>query len=81
MANFFGVDHEDVAEARGIARELQFSSTSAAGDLAIGVRAPKSHLEVEVKVSKPTRFWNGRMSTRHVHPDDVMDRLRMMKAS
>jgi hypothetical protein len=84
LANFFGVNQEDVsavAQARGTAQRHQSLSTSAAGDLAIGIHAPNSQLEVEVKVSKPARFWNRRATTKSVRPADVMDTLRMMRAS
>ena len=84
LANFFGVSQDDVsviAQARGTAQKLRSLSTSAAGDLAIGIHAQDSQLEVEVKVSKPTRLWNRREKTQSVHPADVMDRLRMMRAS
>lgn len=84
LAKFFGVSQEyvsAVAQVRGTVQDLQFLSTSAAGDLAIGIHAPKSQLEVEVKVSKPARFWNRRTTTKSVHPADVMDSLRMMRAS
>lgn len=84
LANFFGVNDEDVlAMAQACGNAQKFQSSSPAGDLAVGIHAPlaDSQLEVEVKVSKPTRFWNGRMTTRRIHPDDVRDKLRAMRAS
>jgi len=83
LANFFGVGQEEVlavARSRGTAQKVQFPYSGAAGDLAIGIHAPNSQLEVEVRVSKPARFWNSRARTKRVHPDDVMDELRMMRA-
>ncbi|KAI9572818.1 hypothetical protein HD554DRAFT_1373626 [Boletus coccyginus] len=84
LANFFGVGQEEVlavSQSRGTAQKLRFPSSGATGDLAIGIHAPNSQLEVEVRVSKPARFWNSRARIKRVHPDDVMDELRMMRAS
>lgn len=82
LADFFGVCHGDVsAVAHGTAQKLRFSSTGVAGDLTVSDHAPDPQLKVEVKVNKPTRFWNGRAMAKSVHPDDVMDKLRMMRAS
>ncbi|KIJ68275.1 hypothetical protein HYDPIDRAFT_106446 [Hydnomerulius pinastri MD-312] len=87
LANFFGVDHQDLtaaAQLRGTARTLQYASSNAAGDLAIGIHSPHTSLDVDVQVHKPSRFWgfmDGRATAKNVHPDDVMQKLRTMKAS
>ncbi|KAF8443116.1 hypothetical protein L210DRAFT_3158988 [Boletus edulis BED1] len=80
LENFFGVAHDDLS-VRGTAQTLQCSSANATGDLAIGHHARESQLEVEVKVIKPARFWNSREMAQSIHPGDVIDQLRMMKAS
>ncbi|KAG6376929.1 hypothetical protein JVT61DRAFT_961 [Boletus reticuloceps] len=80
LENFFGVAHDDLS-ARGTAQTAQCSSANATGDLAIGIHARKSQLEVEVKVIKPVRFWNTRATAQSIRPGDVIDQLRMMKAS
>ena len=69
------------ATADSCQRVEKISPNSAAGDLALGIDAPMSRLGVEVKISKPARFWKGKPTTKNVHPNDVMDKLRMMKAS
>ncbi|KAF8844073.1 hypothetical protein BDN67DRAFT_52799 [Paxillus ammoniavirescens] len=89
LANFFGVDHEElsaVAQFRGAAKKLQFSTSSfeTAGDLAMDIHAPHSQPEVDVKISKPSRLWNfmdGKATMKGVHPEEIMNKLRRMKAS
>ncbi|KAG9314507.1 hypothetical protein JVU11DRAFT_5304 [Chiua virens] len=85
LADFFGVDEEDVSAVTlpySTAHTVRFStSTGAAGDLAAGLDVPDPQVEVEVKISKPTRFWNNRGMTRATHLEDVRDKLRAMKAS
>ncbi|KAF8120589.1 hypothetical protein EV363DRAFT_1369272 [Boletus edulis] len=80
LENFFGVAHDDLS-VRGTAQTLQCSSANATGDFAIGIHARESQLEVEVKVIKPARFWNSRETAQSIRPGDVIDQLRMMKAS
>ncbi|KAG6381302.1 hypothetical protein JVT61DRAFT_5709 [Boletus reticuloceps] len=86
LTNFFGVADDDfsaVTLARGTAQKLQcpFADAAKAGNLAFGSHAREPQLEVEVKVSKPARFSNSRATTKSIHPDDVMDQLRLMRAS
>ena len=59
------------------------------GDLSVSpslsTQAPTfSHLEVDVQISRKTRFWQmkaGRNVVQSVHPDDITQKLRAMKAS
>jgi hypothetical protein len=59
------------------------------GDLSISpslsTQAPAySNLEVDVQISRRTRFWKmkaGRNVVQSVHPDDITQKLRAMKAS
>lgn len=60
-----------------------------AGDLGVppslSTQAPAySDLEVDVQISRRTRFWQmkaGRNVVQSVHPDDITQKLRAMKAS
>ncbi|EGO05424.1 hypothetical protein SERLA73DRAFT_174564 [Serpula lacrymans var. lacrymans S7.3] len=89
LANFFGVDYQDLS-ATGILECDPVVEEASAADVAADSPAPFSppptsaSVQVDVKVSKPSRFWNfmdGRNSLRHANVDDVIGQLRAMKAS
>ncbi|KAG2129927.1 hypothetical protein DEU56DRAFT_488581 [Suillus clintonianus] len=82
--SFLGVDTKP-----GL-RSLTNRSLHPTGDLAVGIRPSLaqipscSDLEVDVQISKRTRFWRmkvGKDVVQSVNPDDIAMQLREMKAS
>ncbi|KAF9240933.1 hypothetical protein BU15DRAFT_87494 [Melanogaster broomeanus] len=79
LADFFGVNHEDmsaVAQLHGAAHKLQFSTSSVAGDLAIGTHAPNLQLDVDVKISKPSRFWKAMDAVKFFIQKDIPQEIQ-----
>ncbi|KAH7921800.1 hypothetical protein BV22DRAFT_1197936 [Leucogyrophana mollusca] len=99
LANFFGVEYQDISTATFVntdSRRLEYTSLRAAGEIegashssvAQSLATPplpaQPRLEVDVQVTKPTRFWkfmDGKNTLKNVNADDVMKQLRTMKAS
>jgi len=87
LAHFFGVGYHHLSESMGFPVPASKSSLSGAAEL--GPNGPITHtsipssVQVDVKVSGPARFWgivDGRRDMQEANMDDVIGKLREMKA-
>lgn len=87
LAHFFGVGYHDLSQSVLPTTTSSPSSANELSDLDArfpASRTPPTSVQVDVKMSSPTRFW-GFMDGRHnvaqdVNMDEVIGRLREMKA-
>jgi len=87
LAHFFGVGYHHLSESMGLPVATLKSSVSGAAELGpntpITHTIPSSSVQMDVKVSRPARFWgivDGRRDMKEANMDDVIGKLREMKA-
>ena len=84
LAQFFGVGYRHLSESMSLASTSSPSEIAESRpDTPITRTMPSSSVQVDVKVNGPARFWgivDGRRDMTHASMDDVIDRLREMKA-
>jgi hypothetical protein len=83
LAHFFGVGYHHLSESMGLPVTTLKSSLSEAAELEPNTHTTSSSVQVDVKVSGPARLWgivDGRRDMKEANMDDVIGKLREMKA-
>jgi choline kinase len=83
LTHFFGVGYHHLSESIGLTSISSLSEVIEGSNTLITHAIPSSSMQVDVKVSGPPRFWgivDGRRDMKEASMDDVIGKLRVMKA-